>query len=242
VGFHCVDCVAEGRRGTRRATTVAGAEPATGRPIAVLTLIGLNLAVFVATVVQSGSLLSNERAPLFQQWALVPGLVAQGEWWRVVTSGFLHFGPLHILFNMWALWVIGKDLEVVLGRTRFLAVYGVSLLGGSAAVMLFYAPGSYVAGASGAVFGLMGGLAVVLLRVRAPVGQVIMLIVINLVISRLVPGVSLVGHIGGMVVGALAVAALVYAPQRNRTAIQVGALTGLTVAAVVAMAVAADMF
>lgn len=240
VGYQCVDCVAEGRRGGRRGTTVAGAEVGS-RPIVVPVLVALNLAVFVLTAVQAGSIGSNARSPLFAEWALVPGLVAAGEWWRLVTAGFLHIGPLHIAFNMLALWMLGRDLETVLGRGRFLALYLVSLLGGAAAVMLFYAPGAAVAGASGAVFGLMGGLAVVLKRLRVPAGQVFGLIAVNVVISVVVPGISLIGHLGGLVVGAAATAALVYAPVRNRTAVQVGALAGLTVVllAAVLLAIAA---
>lgn len=227
VGHQCVDCVQQADRGVRRATTVAGAEPG-GRSVVVPTLIGLNAAVFAWTVIQAASINRNTAAPLFREWALVPGLVQQGEWWRVVTSGFLHIGPIHLLFNMWALWVLGRDLETVLGRGRFLAVYLVSLLGGAAAVMLFYGPTDSVAGASGAVFGLMGALAVVLRRLKVPTGQVIALIAVNVVISVLIPGISLIGHLGGLVVGAAATAALVYAPARNRTAVQVGALSALT--------------
>ncbi|NMI00524.1 rhomboid family intramembrane serine protease [Pseudonocardia sp. K10HN5] len=228
VGYQCVDCVAEGNRSVRRGTTMAGAEVAV-RPIAVPALIALNAVVFVLTVAQAGSLNANAAAPLFQQWSLIPGLAANGQWWRVLTSGFLHYGPLHLLFNMMALWLIGKDLEMVLGRARFLAVYVVALLGGSAAVMVFYPPNAQVAGASGAVFGLMGGLAVVLRRLRAPMGQVIGLIAVNIVLSVVLPGVSLIGHLGGLVIGSAATAALVYAPARNRLGYQVGALVGLTV-------------
>ncbi|WP_308282852.1 rhomboid family intramembrane serine protease [Pseudonocardia nigra] len=226
MGYQCVDCVAQGRSGVRRGTTVAGAELG-GKPIVVPALIVLNTAIFVWTVAQAGSLNGNVAAPLFREWALVPGLVAAGEWWRVLTSGFLHIGPIHLLFNMMALWVLGRDMETVLGRGRFLAVYLVALLGGAAAVMLFYAPNQMVAGASGAVFGLMGGLAVVLRRMRVPAGQVIGLIVVNVVISVVIPGISLIGHLGGLVVGAAATAALVYAPPRNRTAVQAGALGAL---------------
>ncbi|WP_433290746.1 rhomboid family intramembrane serine protease [Pseudonocardia sp. CA-142604] len=215
------------RRG-RRATTVAGAEPG-GRPLVVPTLIGINTVIFIWTVVQAGSINGNAAASLFDEWALVPVLVQDGEWWRVLTSGFLHIGPIHLLFNMIALWVLGRDLEIVLGRGRFLAVYLISLLGGSAAVMLFSAPNQAVAGASGAVFGLMGGLAVVLRRLRVPAGQVVGLIVVNLVISVLIPGISLLGHLGGLVVGAVATAALVYSPARNRTVVQAAALGGLTI-------------
>lgn len=228
VGYQCVDCVAEGRRTMRRGTTVAGAEPG-GRPVVVPVLVVLNVAIFAWTVATSGSLARNFASPLFLEWALRPVLVGAGEWWRVVTAGFLHFGPIHLLFNMLALWIIGRDLEAVLGRGRFLAVYLVSLLGGAAAVMLFSPPVAFVAGASGAVFGLMGGLAVVLRRVRAPMGQVIGLIAVNVVISFVIPNISIAGHIGGLVVGAAATAALVYAPPQNRIPVQAGVLTALTV-------------
>ncbi|OZM82393.1 rhomboid family intramembrane serine protease [Pseudonocardia sp. MH-G8] len=234
VGYQCVDCVNEGRRETRRPGTVAGATPG-ARVIVVPTLIALNVLVYVWTVVQAGDPMSNAAAPLFGEWALVPGLVQAGEWWRVLTSGFLHIGGIHLLFNMVALWVLGRDLETVLGRTRFLAVYLIALLGGAAAVMLFYEPNQAVAGASGAVFGLMGGLAVVLRRLRVPAGQVIGVIVLNVVISVTIPGISLIGHLGGLVVGAAATAALVYAPARNRVPVQVVALVALT--AVVALVI-----
>jgi membrane associated rhomboid family serine protease len=234
VGYQCVDCVNEGRRDTRRGATEAGAEPGR-RPVVVPTLIALNAAVYAWTAVEAGSPTYNVVSGLFQEWSLVPGFVHAGEWWRVLTSGFLHIGPIHLLFNMMALWVLGRDLETVLGRGRFLAVYSVSLLGGAAAVMLFYAPDEQVAGASGAVFGLMGALVVVLRRLKVPAGQVFGLIGINVLISFLIPGISLIGHLGGLVVGAAATAALVYAPQRSRIAVQTAALTGLTVVLVLLM-------
>ena len=235
VGYQCVDCVGESNRGVRRAVTIAGAQPG-GRPLVTPTLVALNVAVFAWTVATSGSVSRNDRAPLFQQWALVPAAVADGEWWRVITGGFLHFGPIHLLFNMMALWVIGKDIEPALGRSRFLAVYLVSLLGGSTAVMLLSAPNALVAGASGAVFGLMGALAVLLRRLRFPLGQVGGLIVVNLVITFLLPGISVAGHLGGLTVGALATAALVYAPAARRVPVQTTALGGLTLVLLVVIA------
>lgn len=236
VGYQCVDCVHEGSRPVRRGTTVAGAEPG-GRPVVVPTLIALNVAVFGWTAVQARSIGSNAASPLFAEWALVPGLVWDGEWWRVVTSGFLHIGPIHLLFNMMALWVLGRDLESVLGRGRLLAVYFIGMLGGAAAVLVFYAPNQAVAGASGAVFGLMGGLAVVLKRLKVPAGQVIGLIAVNVVISVVIPGVSLIGHLGGLVLGAAATAGLVYAPPRNRAVVQASVLGGLTLLVLLVMAV-----
>ena len=212
---------------TRRGVTIAGAEPG-GRPLATPTLVGLNVAVFAWTVATSGSVSRNDRAPLFQEWALVPDAVADGEWWRLLTGGFLHFGPIHLLFNMMALWVIGRDIEPALGRARFLAVYLVSLLGASTAVMLLSVPNALVAGASGAVFGLMGALAVLLRRLRIPLGQVGGLIAINLVITFVLPGISVAGHLGGLLTGAIATAALVYAPADRRVPVQTAALAGLT--------------
>lgn len=238
VGYQCVDCVGQAGHGVRRGTTVAGAEPG-GRPVVVPTVIGLNVAIFAWTAVQAGSVSSNAASPLFRDWALVPGLVQAGEWWRILASGFLHIGPIHLLFNMLALWVLGRDLESVLGRGRFLAVYLIALLGGAAAVMLFYAPNQAVAGASGAVFGLMGGLAVVLRRLKIPAGQVIGLIVVNVVISVVIPGISLIGHLGGLAVGAAGTAALVYAPLRNRTTVQAAALGGLALLMLLVIAVTA---
>ena len=125
-----------------------------------------------------------------------------------------------------ALWVIGRDVEPALGRGRFLAVYLVSLLGGSTAVMLLTAPGANVAGASGAVFGLMGALAVLLRRLRIPLGQVGGLIAVNLAITFLLPGISVAGHLGGLLTGAVATAALVYAPAERRVPVQAGGAGG----------------
>jgi membrane associated rhomboid family serine protease len=228
VGYQCVDCVNEGRQEVRRGTGVAGAEPGS-RPVVVPTLIALNVAVFAWTVFEAGDVMGNAAAGLFREWALVPGLVHAGEWWRLLTSGFLHIGVIHLLVNMLALWLLGRDLETALGRGRFLAVYLISLVGGAAAVMLFYAPNQAVAGASGAVFGLMGALVVVLRRLKVPMGQAIGVIAMNVAISVVIPGISLIGHLGGLVAGTAATAALVYAPARNRVPVQVGVLTGLTV-------------
>jgi membrane associated rhomboid family serine protease len=228
VGYQCVDCVGEGQRTVRRGTTVAGAQ-AGGRSLAVPVLIGLNVLVYLLTAVQAGNPVYNSLSRLFRQLSLVPGFVHEGEWWRVLTSGFLHVGPIHLLVNMLALWMLGRDLEIVLGRARFLALYFVSMLGGATAVMLLNAPDQQVAGASGAVFGLMGGLVVVLRRLRMPAGQAFGVIAINVIISFTIPGISWQGHLGGLVVGAAAAVALVYAPQRHRNAVQAGVLGGLAV-------------
>lgn len=235
MGYQCVDCVAAGQRTQRYATTVAGARPS-GREMAIPVLIGINLAVFAVTVVQAGSLGRNAASALFQQWALAPVAVADGEVWRLLTSGFLHFGPIHLAVNMLALWIIGRDLEAILGHSRFLAVYLLSLLGGSALVFAFEQVRSLTAGASGAIYGLMGGLLVVLLRLRRSPGPALFIIGINVVITFTIPGISIWGHLGGLVFGTAAAAAMVYAPRDRRTLVQVGTVTAL-LAVVIAMVV-----
>ena len=226
VGYQCVDCVAEGRRTVRRQTTVAGARPST-QAVVVPALVAVNLAIYAITAAQAGSLGANERAPLFERWVLWPaGMVEFGEPWRLLTAGFLHYGPVHVALNMIALWILGRDIEPVLGRTRFAAVYFLSLLGGSVAVFLFSPVNTGAAGASTAVWGLMGAVLVIVIRLRLNPQPVLAVIAINAVISFL-PGISLLGHLGGFVVGVMATAALLYAPRERRLPVQVGALAAL---------------
>ena len=236
VGQHCVDCVRQDARAAPRARTVTAARP--GRPVVVLTLIAVNVLVFVITVVAAGSVSDNYDSTLFDRLWLVPAQVSDGQWWRLVTSGFLHFGLLHLASNMFALWVLGREVETVLGRGRLLAVYLVSLLGGSASVMLFSGAMSQTAGASGAVFGLMGALAVLLYRLRLPAGQAIGLIVLNIAISVVLPGISLTGHLGGLLVGAATTAGLVYVPNAARRSVQASVVGGMTVLVLLAIGLA----
>lgn len=224
MGQHCVDCVAEGRRTTRRPVTVGGARPGT-RTVVLPVLIAVNVAVFVVTVVQARSLTDFSGSPLFRQWLLAPVTVRDGSWWQLITAGFLHVNPIHILSNMVALYVIGRDMERVLGPLRFSIVYLLGLLGGSVAVLLFGQVNQSEAGASGAVFALMGGLLVLVYKLKLNPSQVIGLIVINLVLSVVIPGISLLGHVGGLVTGAAVTFALVNVPAQRR-----GLWQGVTVA------------
>jgi membrane associated rhomboid family serine protease len=228
--MQCVDCVSAGARSTPRARV---RRPST--PVVVPTLIAINLAVFVLTAIDAGSVSDNASGSVFAATALAPVQVAAGGWWRLVTSGFLHIGPLHLLFNMIALWFIGRDIELVLGRLRFSVLYGVSLLGGSAAVMLFGSPGGQVAGASGAIFGLMGALIVLLRRLQLPMTSALVIVGINVVFSLTVPGISLLGHLGGLVVGVVVAAGMVHGPARSRPA--AGFLVAGTVVAVLLVAI-----
>ena len=144
-------------------------------------------------------------------------LVHLGEWWRLITAAFLHIGPLHLVLNMLALLVFGSEMERMLGRWRFLTLYLVSALGGATAIQLFGAPATPVAGASTAIYGLLGGLAVVMIVRRQDLRGLLTLLAINLFISFL-PGVSLIGHIGGLLAGMLTAGVLVAA--RTRPALQ----------------------
>jgi membrane associated rhomboid family serine protease len=241
VGYQCVDCVKEGSKSVPTARPARASRGGGGALIVVPVLIVANVAAFAATAVQAGSIVDNSSSAVFQDGALVPAYVSAGEWWRLLTSGFLHFGnyggfgPVHLLFNMFALWVIGRDLELALGRGRFLAVYMLSLLGGSTAVMLLGDAGGGVAGASGAVYGLFGGIAVVVFKAKLNPAPVLTLLAINIFLSVTLPGISLLGHVGGLIAGALATAAMVYPPRARRAQIQLGACLGLMVLMLVAI-------
>ncbi len=206
VGFHCPECVqAQGQRVYRAADLRT-------RPIVTMVLIGLNLAAFVADLAVSGagSFMQAGSGDLADRGLLVglardgTGLVgvATGETYRIITGGFFHAGLLHLGMNMLVLWIIGSQLEPALGRSRYLALYVTSLIAGSLGVLLV-SPTSPTVGASGAVFGLMGA-AVAAQRARginpwqSGLGG---LILINLLITFLVPGISIGGHLGGLVGG-----------------------------------------
>jgi len=200
---------------------LAGADAA-GRPVVVTVLILLNVVAFVVTAIAAHSITNNSDSYLFDLLGLWPPRIAAGAWWQLVTSGFLHYGPIHIAMNMITLWIVGRDLEPLLGRARFTAVYFLSLLGGSVSVFVFGNPDTLVAGASGAIFGLMGGVLVAALRFKLNPSSIIGLIVINVALSAAIPGISLLGHLGGLVVGAATTAGFVYAPVHRRLTWQVG--------------------
>ncbi|MDX3657784.1 rhomboid family intramembrane serine protease [Streptomyces sp. ID05-26A] len=223
VGMQCVDCVNEGARSIRQARTSAGAVVSTGRPIITQVMIALNVIAYVVTVVQSGSPMNNQRAGLFTATSMIPELTANGEWWRILTSGFMHFGLIHLALNMAALFVVGPVVEQELGRLRYSAVYFLSLLGGSAAAFYFGTVCQQLAGASGAVFGLMGALLIVFKRQKRDISTILVVVGINLV-SNLFTNASLLGHLGGFVIGGLLTLAMVRAPQKNRNAYQIGAV------------------
>ncbi|WP_254897859.1 rhomboid family intramembrane serine protease [Kitasatospora sp. NA04385] len=235
VGFQCPDCVhgAEARqeRDRQRPRTSAGALLALGDGALVTkALIGINLAVFLLTEYLApalfGDLALRSIAPL-------PGLrlgVAEGpgEWYRLVSAMFVHAGVLHVAMNMFSLWVLGPQLERVLGRLRFLALYLVSGLAGNAFAYLLAPPDRWLnsVGASGAIFGLLGATAVLFKVSRTPMQPVIALLVVNLVLSFSLSGIDWRAHLGGLVAGAAVGAGMFYAPRERRNLVQGLAVAG----------------
>ena len=165
-------------------------------------LIALNIVVYVITAAQ-GRGINDPGGTLFAKWALYGPFVANGDWWRLITSTFLHANIIHIAFNMYFLWFVGSAVESALGRGRFLAIYLVSGLAGSAGALVVN-PTTVTVGASGAIFGILGA-ALVLERQKVYVlgGQALMLIGISLVFSFVFSGISWGGHIGGLIGGVL---------------------------------------
>lgn len=220
VGFHCVDCVAQARRQHAPTVSAAGVPaptatktPLAGVPVVTYTLMALNILAYIVTAAQSSSILDNNRgSALFFDLMLVPGFVADGGYFRLIGSGFLHYGIIHLAVNMYALYVVGIACENALGRIRYTAVYFLALLGGSAAVMFGNGLGA-TAGASGAVFGLFGAVLIILLRLKRNANMILGIIVLNVIISVSVPGISWLGHFGGLLAGSAATAGIIYAPQ-----------------------------
>ncbi|WP_040871405.1 rhomboid family intramembrane serine protease [Nocardia exalbida] len=243
VGQHCVDCLRTDQRGVAPVRTVSGAAAArTSAPYVTYALIAINMVIYAITAAQSKNLMDNQLgSALFVDWVLWAPAVADGEWWRVLGSGFLHYGPIHLALNMFALYVVGRDAELVLGRLRYLAVYSVSLLGGSAGVMLF-SQNSLTAGASGAVYGLFGAITIILLRLRQNPNQMLIIIGINVFISLSLPGISLWGHLGGLAAGTLATLGILFLPGWLRVKTpQAARVVGWAAVALVAVAALATV-
>jgi membrane associated rhomboid family serine protease len=245
VGQQCVECVREGNRGIRQPRTVFGGRAAASATVTWI-LVGINVAFYLAEwiyprIVDDLSMIGDARVSATS----VIG-VADGQWYRLISNAFLHqpglsgFGPAHIIFNMWALIIVGPALERMLGRLRFLIVYLVSALGGSVLYYLAGPPNVEALGASGAVFGLFGAWFVVARRLGLDNRQIVTLIVLNLVISFTVPGIAWQAHVGGLIVGAALTAAYAHAPRDRpqvRTLVQVGATAAIIVVLAVAVLV-----
>ncbi|MCT4354872.1 rhomboid family intramembrane serine protease [Streptomyces sp. Je 1-79] len=230
VGFQCPDCVRNGS-GTGHAPdanqprTLAGGRVASDGRLVTKILIAVNLALFIAVQV-AGDRLVDELSLI--GYAFSPPLgeivgVADGEWYRLLTSTFLHQEIPHFLFNMLGLWVIGGIVEPELGRIRYATLCLLSGLSGSALAYLLAAPNQPSLGASGVVFGLIGAWAVLTRRRRYDMRPVILFVALSLLLTFTRPGISWEAHIGGLVGGALVTYGLLHAPRAKRNVVQYGA-------------------
>jgi membrane associated rhomboid family serine protease len=225
VGFQCPICVTEGNKAVRVPRTVFGGRLA-ATPRASQALLAINVAVY---------LLQQSSPNITTRFALIPPAVASGEWYRLITSAFLHQGVLHIAFNMYALWLVGPQLERALGWPRFLALYLIAGLGGGAASYLLSPLNIAGLGASGAVFGLFGAYFVVARRIGANASQIGVLIVINLVLGFTLPHIDNWAHIGGLASGAAIATAYAHIePGRSQLARQL-AVIGVVLVAIVSV-------
>jgi membrane associated rhomboid family serine protease len=268
VGFQCPNCVAEGARTTRSGRTAYGGERSANPALTSIVLIATNVVVWLLILVTGGresrwverlALIPDGRcvASDRQTWfpgvdsasgcRIVPGAdwvpgVAEGAPWQLITSVFAHVEPWHIAFNMLALWFLGPQLEMAIGRARYLALYLLSGLAGSACVYWLSDDQVQTLGASGAIFGLMGGLLVVAFKVGGNYQQILTWIGINALIT--IVGSSFIswqGHLGGLLGGFAIAALLVYAPRARRTTWQVAGLAALAVALAVLFVVRTTM-
>jgi membrane associated rhomboid family serine protease len=224
--MRCPECSRDKTRVVRRA--YAG-----GDPIVTYTLIGMNVLAFLATVASGASLTGSVGGNTVLEKAALNGpQIANGEVWRIITSGFMHYGLFHLLFNMYALYVLGQLLEPAIGRVRFALLYLVSLIAGSVGALILD-PNALTAGASGAVFGLMGAAIVVMRRqgINALESGLGIWLLLNLAITFTVSNISIGGHIGGLIGGVVAAWVLVELPEMFRmprwTADVAGAVIGL---------------
>jgi membrane associated rhomboid family serine protease len=197
VGIRCPDHSGQARnvRTPRAVSSYAGA-------YVTRALIAINVAVYLAELAD-GAGINADRGYIFQNGALYGPFVAHGDWWRLFTAMFLHYGPIHLGLNMLALYWFGIVVEGAIGHARFLVLYLVSGLAGSAGALLL-TPNSPTVGASGAIFGVLGALLILeWLATGSFAGQALSMIVVNLAFTFAVPNISRGGHLGGLVAGVI---------------------------------------
>ena len=251
VGHQCPECVSEGRRTQRPVRTAFGATRAGARGYATISLMVANVVVFIVSVISAhnrGSALGGgnlsgllgSTTPLSVKLAVVGQVdispvqhvvygVSDGQYYRLITAMFVHYGLLHLATNMWALWVLGRPLEAMFGPWRFLAVYLVCGLGGNVAAYVI-SPTAFSAGASTAIFGLFGVFFFVLRKLNLSVSSLVPILIINLVITFGASAyISVAGHLGGLITGGLIGYGFAHVPQQRRTQLQAAILAGIVV-------------
>lgn len=231
VGAHCFQCVRDTQTPTAERRRVQRALAA-GDPKVTKVLIGINVVAYVYAVTQ-GAELSPGRRFMFDWSLLGPFIDVQDEWWRLVTSGFLHWSLLHLGMNMLALWILGRAVEPSLGSAAFTGLYFASLLGGSFGALLVE-PFAQTAGASGAIYGLFGAIAAAYWRqginpLRTEIGAILLL---NLLITLTVPNISIGGHVGGLVAGGI-IGLAQYGRHRTELTIRIGVPVAVSIVSVI---------
>ncbi len=232
VGFQCPDDVAEGQRQQRPLRNQFGARTVMSRAYVTFTMVGLCVAAFFA---QGFPISSNARlnqfAADYSAWNF--GIAVHHEYYRLLTGAFLHVAIWHIAVNMLVLIMIGPALEATLGHLRFGALYFLSAIGGNVLAYLIKDLNYVSVGASGAIYGIFAAYWVVARRVRADTSAITGTIILNLIISVSIPGISLFGHLGGLIVGALLGAVFAFSGPR-RWHLQLGGTVLVAVILVVA--------
>nr|WSW71476.1 rhomboid family intramembrane serine protease [Streptomyces sp. NBC_00995] len=239
VGFQCPDCVRQGagtghHPAAARPRTIAGGGVAADPRLITKILLGINAAVFLA-VLANDALIKDlallGRAP-YHLGGPVQG-VAEGQWYRLFTSMFLHEAVWHFAFNMLGLWWLGGPLEAALGRARYLALYLISGLAGGALTYWLAPQNQPSLGASGAIFGLLGATVVLMRRLNYDMRPVFMILAINLVITfNPWGGIAWQAHVGGLVAGVLIGTGMVHAPRERRNLVQFGTCAAVLVAVI----------
>jgi membrane associated rhomboid family serine protease len=251
VGHHCPDCVKEGRRSQRPARTAFGGSRAGQLGHVTTAIIVINSLVMIASAIVGGPSaiigagawsLFGSGTPL-TEWGAVLGYawygeaihgVAEGEWYRLFTAMFLHYGVVHLLLNMMLVAQVGRYLEVQLGPLRFAALYLLAGFGGNVAAYVFQPGNQMSAGASTATFGLIVAVIVVNRRLVRDSGPMMSTLIMNLIFTFTVPNISIAGHLGGLATGGLVTAAIVYANRPHRSVKQLAGCAVILVAILVA--------
>ena len=207
VGIRCPDHAGVARGPAQKVVKNLQRSSAGRQGTVTLTLIAINVGIYFLQLAGGASISANS-GWIYQHGALYGPLVAAGDWHRLITAAFLHYGPIHLGMNMLALWWIGRPLEDYLGPVRYLMLYLVSGLAGSAGALIM-SPTAVTVGASGAIFGILGA-AIVLERQHTYVlgGSALTLLIVNIAFTFAVPGISIGGHLGGLAGGALCILAL----------------------------------
>jgi membrane associated rhomboid family serine protease len=236
VGVHCPECVKEAKANAPKRKPVnirmARSLRNTDAPVITYAIIAICIVVFALQLV-----LGTIVDALLMYYAPVTFM----QPWRLLTSMFAHGSPLHLLSNMFSLFIIGRMLEPALGRARFIALFLLAGLGGATAVAII-SPFVPVLGASGAIFGMLGALFVLIRRFGGNVSQIVILVVLNLAIGFIVPGLAWQAHIGGLLVGAAVTAVFVRTRAERQRGLQVIASVGIAAALLATIAVRIALF